>query len=97
MSIFPKRTLPGKTVTIHWNFNTASLKGTHIFPLVRIGVKDPLGNITMLFEEHVLALPDQKVIRDKNSRDLAYVQEFEGLFKYVPDLVLFHFVHVHEP
>ncbi|WP_375587596.1 hypothetical protein [Flagellimonas aurea] len=43
MSIFPKRTLPGKTVTIHWNFNTASLKGTHIFPLVRIGVKEPLG------------------------------------------------------
>lgn len=57
MSIFPKRTLPGTAVAIHWNFNTSALKGTHRFPLVRIGVKDPLGNITMLFEKHVLALP----------------------------------------
>ncbi|MEJ7558137.1 MAG: hypothetical protein WKF66_07480 [Pedobacter sp.] len=57
MSIFPKRTLQGTSVTIHWNINTAALKGTYWFPLVRIGVKDPEGNITMLFEKHVLALP----------------------------------------
>jgi hypothetical protein len=57
MSIFPKRTLQGTSVTIHWNFNTSALKGTHWFPLVRIGVKDPEGKITMLFERHVLALP----------------------------------------
>ncbi|WP_207424847.1 hypothetical protein [Desertivirga brevis] len=69
MSIFPKRTLPGKPVTIHWNFNTSKLKEKHIFPLVRIGVKDPLGNVKMLFEEHVLALPaveDEKLAAENN-------------------------------
>lgn len=58
MSIFPKRTIPGRTITIHWNFNIASLKNSHVFPFVRIGVKDPNGKVTMLFEEHVLGLPD---------------------------------------
>lgn len=57
MSIFPKRTIRGTSVTIHWNFNTASLTQIHIFPFVRIGVCDPLGNTTMLFEGNVLALP----------------------------------------
>lgn len=58
MSIFPKRTVPGKVVTIHWNFNTSHLKDVHIFPFVRIGVRRPDGHETMLFEQHVLALPD---------------------------------------
>ncbi len=58
MSIFPKRTVPGKTITIHWNFNISSLKEVHIFPLVKIGIKDPNQNVTMLFEEHVLGLPN---------------------------------------
>lgn len=57
MSIFPKRALAGNAVTIHWNFNTSKLAGRHICPLVRIGVKDPSGQVTMLFEKHVLALP----------------------------------------
>ena len=57
MSIFPKRTVRGKTVTIHWNFNTAHLKEAAICPLVRIGVIDPNGNTTMLIEKHLLALP----------------------------------------
>lgn len=57
MSIFPKRALQGDSITIHWNFNTSKLRGTHRFPLVRIGVKDPNGKVTMLFERHVLALP----------------------------------------
>lgn len=56
MSIFPKRTLRNSTVTIHWNFSTAHLE-KHIFPLVKIGVKDPLGNVTMLFQKHVFSLP----------------------------------------
>lgn len=60
MSIFPKRSLRGTSITIHWNFNTSSLKASPVFPLVRIGVKDPLGNIEMLFEKHVLALPTVK-------------------------------------
>lgn len=66
MSIFPKRTIRQKGVTIHWNFNTAHLKDVHIFPFVRIGVKRPDGVITMLFEGNILALPDvrEEVISD---------------------------------
>lgn len=60
MSIFPKRSVPGGTVTIHWNFNTAHLTDVHICPWVRIGVKDPKGEVAMLFEDHVLGLPDPK-------------------------------------
>ncbi len=60
MSIFPKRSVPGDTVTIHWNFNTAHLTDVHICPWVRIGVRDPDGEVTMLFEGHVLGLPDPK-------------------------------------
>ena len=60
MSIFPKRSVPGGTVTIHWNFNTAHLTDVHICPWVRIGVKDPKGEVAMLFEGHVLGLPDPK-------------------------------------
>ena len=60
MSIFPKRTVPGKGVTIHWNYNTAHLKGVHIFPFVRIGVKAPNGKVVMFYEGNILALPDPK-------------------------------------
>ncbi len=59
MSIFPKRTVQGQTVTIHWNFNTSKLTDFHVLPWVRIGVRDPKGNVTMLFEEHVLGLPHE--------------------------------------
>ena len=57
MSIFPKRTLRGSQVTIHWNFNTASLTETHIVPYVRIGVRAPDGQLTMLHDGHLLRLP----------------------------------------
>lgn len=58
MSIFPKRARPGQSVTIHWNFNTAALTATHIYPFVRIGVRDPAGQLTLLLEDHLLALPN---------------------------------------
>lgn len=58
MSIFPKRARPGQPVTIHWNFNAATLTATHIYPFVRIGVRDPAGQLTMLFEDYVLAFPN---------------------------------------
>lgn len=58
MSIFPKRSIPGKVVTIHWNFNVSTLKNTHIFPFFRLGVKDPNGNVKMIFEDYVLGLPN---------------------------------------
>lgn len=82
MSIFPKRTIPGKTVTIHWNFNTSHLNGAHLCPLVKIGVKDPKGNITMLHEEHVIAFPDPKENKMEPSQKLKYLN------KNIPLLVL---------
>ncbi|MEP1487744.1 MAG: hypothetical protein ABJK28_04900 [Algibacter sp.] len=82
MSIFPKRTIPGKTVTIHWNFNTAHLDGAHLYPLVKIGIKDPKGNITMLFEDHVIAFPDQKESKKESLQKLKYLN------KNIPLLVL---------
>ncbi|WP_024772538.1 hypothetical protein [Aquimarina macrocephali] len=83
MSIFPKRAIPGKTVTIHWNFNISALKNVHVFPWVRIGVKDPNGNVTMLFEEHVLGLPNpiNDVTQEKE-------QSLKYLNKNVPLLLL---------
>ncbi len=64
MSIFPKKTIRGKPVTIHWNFNGTSHNQRHICPYVRIGVTDPLGNTTMLFEQHVLAFPHTATLPD---------------------------------
>lgn len=57
MSIFPKRTTAGSYVTIHWNLNAAFLTDNHLFPFVKIGVIDPVGKLTMLFEQHVPMLP----------------------------------------
>jgi len=57
MSIFPKRTIRGTTVTIHWNFNTAHLRDVSICPFVRIGVIAPDGGVTILLEKYMLALP----------------------------------------
>ncbi|MBS7232429.1 hypothetical protein KHA90_15525 [Flavobacterium psychroterrae] len=83
MSIFPKRTLLNKGVTIHWNFNTAHLKGIHIFPFVRIGVKRPDGVVTMLYEGNILALPDSKEQFSENK-----TPKYKYLNKNTPLLVL---------
>jgi hypothetical protein len=86
MSIFPKRTLPGQSVTIHWNFNTSSLTSEHLFPLVRIGVKDPLGKLTMVFEDNLLVLPNPSIAStDDNAPKDPYATH---LHKNVPLLVL---------
>ena len=83
MSIFPKRTVPGQPVTVHWNFNTAALIATHIYPFVRIGVRDPVGQLTMLFEGHLLALPNPEPLPPGPSPD-----EARHLRKNLPLLVL---------
>jgi len=57
MSIFPKRTIAGSTVTIHWNLTLPPTMETALCPYVRIGINCPDGNTYMLFEEHVLLLP----------------------------------------
>lgn len=83
MSIFPKRTVPNKGVTIHWNFNTAHLTGVHIFPFVRIGVKRPDGVVTMLYEGNILALLDSKEETKENE-----TPKYKYLNKNTPLLVL---------
>lgn len=75
MSIFPKRTIRGKTVTIHWNFNTAHLKEVAICPWIRIGVIDPLGKTTMLIEKHHLALPAVDDSDQSNPQQLMYLNK----------------------
>jgi hypothetical protein len=54
MSIFPKKTIRGKSVTIHWNFVPTGIYKPYICPYVRIGVVDPAGNTHMLFEQHII-------------------------------------------
>ncbi|MFT3947450.1 MAG: hypothetical protein QM763_10820 [Agriterribacter sp.] len=90
MSIFPKRNIPGSTVTIHWNFNTAHITDAHVFPYVRIGVQLPDGTITMLFERHVLGLPGIQTPEDSASG-----QQLLYLNKNTPLLVLADYLSTH--
>ncbi len=83
MSIFPKRTLRGTNVTIHWNFNTSQLKEHHVIPYVRIGVEDPKGEVTMLFEKHVIALPDPP-----DPENLPQEKKLKYLNKNLPLMIL---------
>lgn len=89
MSIFPKRTLPGSVVTIHWNFNTSHVTEAHVFPFVRIGVRSPDGTITMLFEQYVLGLPVIQPPANPASRQLLYLK------KNTPLLVLADYLSSH--
>ncbi|PVD49631.1 hypothetical protein DC498_24165 [Terrimonas sp.] len=90
MSIFPKRNIPGSTVTIHWNFNTAHITDVHVCPYVRIGVQSPDGTTTMLFEQHVLGLPAIQMPADPASG-----QQLLYLNKNTPLLVLADYLSTH--
>jgi hypothetical protein len=85
MSIFPKRTIPGQNVTIHWNLHAPALSGEHLYPFVRIGVRDPRGNTIMLFEGHIPVLPS---IGAPVSTDAANENTLLYLNKNTPLLVL---------
>lgn len=89
MSIFPKRTLQGTIVTIHWNFNTAHITDGHIFPYVRIGVQDPEGNVTMLFEQHVIGFPHIALQHEPDRNTPLYLN------KNTPLLVLADYLSTH--
>ncbi|MFD0964043.1 hypothetical protein [Pseudofulvibacter geojedonensis] len=85
MSIFPKRTVAGKGVTIHWNFNISHLKKGHVFPFVRIGVQWPNGQVTMLMEECILGFAnprDEDVLLNEDGKKFKYLK------KNTPFLVL---------
>jgi hypothetical protein len=57
MSIFPKRTIPGKGVTIHWHIQGPQAGQKTLIPKAYIAVRDPSGFVHPLFDEHVLAFP----------------------------------------
>jgi len=57
LSIFPKRTVPGKDITIHWCCSTEGLTDTRLSPYCRVHVRDPAGGNTVLFEDSILLLP----------------------------------------
>jgi len=57
VSIFPRRTVPGKGVTIHWCCSAPQLADRHLSPFVRIRVESPAGESTTLFESHILLFP----------------------------------------
>lgn len=89
MSIFPKRSIPGSSVTIHWNFNTVHLTDKHVFPYVRIGVQSPDGKTTMLFEQHVLGLPSIQSRKEMEPSLLLHLN------KNTPLLVLADYLSTH--
>jgi hypothetical protein len=85
MSIFPKRTIAGQPVTIHWNLSVPAGLQTPITPFVRIGVIDPAGQTTLLFESHILVLPSTGM-----AAPIALQQENKSLYlhKHTPLLLL---------
>jgi hypothetical protein len=82
MSIFPKRTVTGSTVTIHWHLTLPAGMESAVCPYVRIGINSPGGHIYMLFEEHVLLLPST------GAATSASLQQGGTLSKHTPLLVL---------
>lgn len=89
MSIFPKRSIPGSSVTIHWNFNIAHITDSHVFPYVRIGVQSPDGITTMLFEQYVLGLPAIQSPVEPGPKQLLHLN------KNTPLLVLADYLSTH--
>src|SRR5687768_811272 len=85
MSIFPKRTIAGQPVTIHWNLSVPAGLQTPITPFVRIGIIDPAGQTTLLFESHILVLPSTGM-----AAPIALQQENKSLYlhKHTPLLLL---------
>jgi len=78
MSIFPKRTIPGSQVTIHWNLSVPPQLQQHSCPFVRIGVTDPAGNTTMLLEEYIPVLPSvgsTLPVEDTGEKSLLYLNK----------------------
>ncbi|MBV8326815.1 hypothetical protein [Chryseobacterium sp.] len=84
MSIFPKRTIPGKTVTIHWAIALESEKNIPQFPLIRLGVQSPDGSIVSLCDQHIMLLPEPK----KEQREKKEIRMSNNLPRNTPLLIL---------
>jgi len=89
MSIFPKRAIPGKQVTIHWFIGKVSLGNTPTFAFMRLGVKSPEGEVSYLFQKNVLLLPSAYENPDKTDGESpADASVRDNLARNTPILVL---------
>ncbi len=94
MSIFPKRTIAGSTVTIHWNLTLPAGMETAVCPYVRIGINTPDGKTYLLLEEHVLLLPSTAAPAPPR---LPQTGAYQYLNKHTPLLVLASYLAGQQP
>ena len=88
MSIFPKRTLQGKAVTIHWSVALESEPDRPLFPFVRLGVKSPDGELRYLCQKNILLLPkDYQGTEHEETVNVA-LPENHNLARNIPILIL---------
>lgn len=59
MSVFPRRTIPGKSVMIHLCLNVAPQGNFPVTPFLKVAIRDPLGHMTRLFDGHVVLFPPE--------------------------------------
>ncbi len=94
MSIFPKRTVAGNAVTIHWNLTLPAGMETAVCPYVRIGIISPRGNTHMLFEAPILLLPSTAAPAPEH---LQQSGTYQYLNKHTPLLVLAAYLAGQQP
>lgn len=94
MSIFPKRTIAGSTVTIHWNLTLPAGMETAVCPYGRIGINTPEGKTHLLLEEHVLLLPSTAAPAPSS---LPQTGAYQYLNKNTPLLVLASYLAGQQP
>lgn len=94
MSIFPKRTIAGSSVTIHWNLTLPAGMETAVCPYVRIGIISPRGQTYLLFEEHILLLPSTAAPAPAH---LQQTGSYQYLNKHTPLLVLATYLAGQQP
>lgn len=94
MSIFPKRTVAGSAVTIHWNLTLPAAMESAVCPYVRIGIHTPDGKTYMLFEEPVLLLPSTAAPAPPG---LQQSGTYQYLNKHTPLLVLASYLAGKQP
>lgn len=69
MSIFPKRTLRGKGVTIHWGLNFTHTANNLRYAFIRIQVKTPSKKVVNLCEDYIQLLPNLCNTKNENGEE----------------------------
>jgi len=89
MSIFPKHTVQGKAVTIHWSVALESEPHRPLFPLVHLGVKSPNGEIRYLWKKNILLLPKDYQSAKEHEETLNIIPgKNNNLDRNIPILIL---------